>query len=219
MENIKQTIDQGVQELGCEDDSGTITDYIFGIVADNDTSDSDKKESLFEFMTSITAATEQHCNELIEKLIVLFNDTKKQKQQEEKELLEIIKKQQELKIKQVTSEEIIIDDESSSNRLSKEEQRRRDLIISRYDETEELDENGDIIYTDNTDKKKEELTKTVSSLGANVNTKRIVDAEKEKRERSKVDHQKKVQRDKDALAKQKKDEEKKKTTKKEKRRL
>ncbi|KYQ91810.1 hypothetical protein DLAC_07605 [Tieghemostelium lacteum] len=215
---IKSWMLESLKSIGANDADEMIVDYIFGIISD-DSDESEKVESIKEFISTLTEEdSDSFCKELSGK----YKTIQQQKDEEIKVKQTTLKLEQELKIKEVSNVEKNDQQEQYENpyyKMTREEQKKRDAILSRYGYEEEVDENGDILIPDDTDKDKIELAKAVSILQENNNTKRILDAEKSQREKSKMDHQKKVLRDKEALEKQKRDDEKKKTVKKEKRRL
>ncbi|KAM9962755.1 hypothetical protein ACTFIW_007358 [Dictyostelium discoideum] len=215
---LKEYIEKSLKEFET-DDSSMVVEYIFGIISDSSSNDDEKKESISEFIESLTEKdSTSFCNEMLIRHKEITDD----KETENKLKLTNLKLEQELKIKETTQSEINEEEkyENPYHKMSREEQKKRDALLSKYGyDEEDVDENGDIILSDHIEKKKIEDNKIESGLGENLNAKRIADEEKAKREKSKIEHQKKVQRDKEALEKQKRDEEKKKTVKKEKRRL
>ncbi|EFA84175.1 hypothetical protein PPL_03249 [Heterostelium album PN500] len=214
MDSLKSLIVESIKTLECFDDSDTIVDYIYELVKDNTTKEDEKREYLGEFLASLT---EKDTTSFIDDIMKALNEIEKENQDLNKKLLETMKLQSELKIKEVADQERNDNDkfENPYHKMSREEQKNRDFLLARYAyEEEDVDENGDIILSDQTDSNTPK-----ASLTVNNNTKRIVDEEKAKREKAKIENEKKVARDKELLAKQKRDEEKKKTTKKEKRRL
>ncbi|EGC37670.1 hypothetical protein DICPUDRAFT_149674 [Dictyostelium purpureum] len=217
-EELKKYIQISLNEFET-DDSEPVVDYIFGIISDDSSSLDEKKESISEFLSSMTEKDSTHfCDELIKRYKEIMED----KQVEEQIKLTNLKLEQELKIKETTQSEIVEEEayENPYYKLSREEQKKRDALLSKYGyDEEDVDSHGDILLSDHVEKKKIEDQKMEYGLGENLNAKRIADEEKAKREKSKFEHQKKVLRDKELLEKQRRDEEKKKTTKKEKRRL
>eukprot|EP01133_Synstelium_polycarpum_P006093 gene6093-7058_t len=214
MEELKKTIETALKALECSDDSDTVSDYIYNIVTDSTSDESEKKQSLFEFLLGLT---EKDFSGFLDEVLEKYNELEKSNEDVNKKLKETIKLQQAMKIKETVASETC-----EEEAYQKEEQKKRDYILSKYGyEEEDVDENGDILLSDHHQTKKDEEQKTRSGLAENNNTKRIIDEEKARREKAKIDNMKRVERDKEALAKQRRDEEKKKekTAKKEKRRM
>jgi len=100
--------------------------------------------------------------------------------------------------------------------LSREEKKQRDALLARFGyEEERVDSNGDILLDDH-----EEGTSHIN-FEKNLNSAKIVEKDQQFREKSKQQHQQKVQRDKDLLKEQElqKEKAKRRTQKQEKRRL
>ncbi|KAF2077737.1 hypothetical protein CYY_000984 [Polysphondylium violaceum] len=217
---LRDFISESLRSLEA-DDSDAVVDYIYGIVSDSDSNNDEKIESIGEFISSITEkGSDSFCTQLIE----MNKEFEKEKENQETLKKTTEKLESELKIKQVAESELCDQQETYENsyyKMTREQQKQRDMLLAKYGyDEEDVDEHGDILISDHIDKKEKEQSKIQYHLGGeNINAKKVADEEKAKREKSKFEHAKKVERDKELLAKQKKDEEKKKTVKKEKRRL
>lgn len=82
--------------------------------------------------------------------------------------------------------------------LSREERKKRDALLAKYAYDEEkLDANGDILLSDNSDDKSENI-----NIEKNTNALKIQLEDQRKREQSKKEHIAKVQKDKENKAKE-----------------
>ncbi|KAL6052430.1 hypothetical protein QOT17_018590 [Balamuthia mandrillaris] len=197
-------------------DDEAYTSYVEAIMKEEGDGEQDKKEAVLEFLS---AATDADLSAFGDEMIAKW----KEEQEKESKSRQNKQKQEEATVSSVEDKNSMTQEPVKENRfdkqkvLSKEERKRREALLAQYGyESEQLNENGDIVVA------AESSAPLTATLGveANTNASRIAEEEQRKRTAAKEKYQKKVQREKELLAidKQRKEKRKQRTQKKEKRR-
>eukprot|EP01118_Nematostelium_gracile_P000622 TRINITY_DN10674_c0_g1_i1.p1 TRINITY_DN10674_c0_g1~~TRINITY_DN10674_c0_g1_i1.p1 ORF type:complete len:238 (+),score=100.15 TRINITY_DN10674_c0_g1_i1:56-715(+) len=213
---FKDWLSTSLKELQLDDEA--YTDYIQGIMDDSSVETSEKTESVIGFLS---AATEVDLTQFGSKLSEWSDKITKEKQtiaeeKKNKGKQELEKQQKEAEQGTTVPKEEV---RPTQTKLSKEEKKKRDKLLARFAYVEErVDENGDILISDDAD---DEETQTTGNLEKNVNSQKVKDQEQALRDKSKAAHLKKVAKDKEDREKEalKKEKAKRQTQKREKRRM
>ncbi|KAJ2547114.1 hypothetical protein EV175_005348 [Coemansia sp. RSA 1933] len=211
-------LDERLRALGVDD--AAIIEYCVGILEDVTEDADDKKEAILGYLeavsdTDFSAVVQQ----AIAKLSEASAEKEKEKELEAKERLD-----QALEAEKKDLQETVGSATAAGpvkKQLTVEERRRREKLLSKYDQNdmeiiERPDGEAEIVYRGGGGVEKIQDTPV-----RNANAQLVVDKEKAQRERSRVAHQKKIEKDKEQqeYERLKKEKEARRTMKKEKRRM
>ncbi|KAI9471538.1 hypothetical protein LPJ78_002446 [Coemansia sp. RSA 989] len=196
---------EALKEIGVDDEA--ILEYCAGLLGEETMSEEEKREAISGYLEAVTEA---NVIEIINKALEISAQEQVQKEaRQQQQAKEALAKARELERKELEAAETI-----KTRQLTSEERRQRENILAKYDkqQLEVVEKNGEaeIVYR--------EVKETIRIEGNN-NAKMVAERERAFREKAKLAHQQKVEREKELLEKDRARQEKKRTMKREKRRM